>query len=203
VFVLLEPLLMFGLILAYIWRLRVIHPYYGIAIPALMFVSHLLRRESPRSLGFQLHNLRVCLIELAKALIPIAILMLLAGVLFGTLRQIGFEDVLLAVAAYLPWGLAQQYALNGYFLNRFDAVLPRSAASLLAASLFCAVHVPNPFLMAVTLPAGWLATLVYRRTRTLYLLGIAHAVIGLLLYFVAPDSLSHHMRVGPGWWRGF
>ena len=48
---LLEPLLMFGLIMAYIWKLRAVHPASGIAIPFLMILSHVLRRESPRALG--------------------------------------------------------------------------------------------------------------------------------------------------------
>jgi len=55
--------------------------------------------------------------------------------------------------------------------------------------------------MAITLPLGWYATLLYRRTRNLYLLGIAHAAVGLLLFVMVPDSLSRHLRVGPGWFR--
>lgn len=197
----LEPLLMFGLIAAYIWKLRFVHPYCWIAIPALMFFSHLLRRESPRALGFGLHNLRDCLHELAPLLLLIALLLLTAGVLLRTIRQTGFDGALAAVAAYLPWGLAQQYALNGYFLNRFDATVSARAASLLAAALFSLAHAPNPFLMAITFPLGWCATLLYRRSHNLYLLGIAHATIGLLLFLVVPDSVIHHLRVGPGWFR--
>ena len=134
-------------------------------------------------------------------LILIAILLLSAGMVLGTIRRIGLVDVLFALAAYLPWGLAQEYALNGYFLNRFDAALSKRAASFLAALLFCAAHAPNPFLMAITLPLGWRATQLYRRTRNLYLLGMVHALVGLLLFLVVPDSISHHLRVGPGWFR--
>ena len=197
----LEPLLMFGLIVVYIWKLRFVHPHCWIAIPALMLLSHLLHRESPRALGFGLHNLRDCLHELAPLLLLIALLLLTGGVLLRTIRQTGFDGALLAAAAYLPWGLAQQYALNGYFLNRFDAAVSARASSLLAAVLFSLAHAPNPFLMAITLPLGWCATLLYRRSRNLYLLGIAHAAIGLLLFLVVPDSVSHHLRVGPGWFR--
>lgn len=198
---LLEPLLMFGLIVAYIWKLRFNHPTSWIVIPALMFLSHLLRRESPRALGFELHNFRKSVKELAPPLIPIAFLVLAAGILGRSVRQIGFVAGCAALAVYLPWGLVQQYALNGYFLNRFDAALSRRASSLLAALLFSAVHAPNPFLMAITFPLGWWATLLYRRTRNLYLLGIAHAVVGMLLFLVVPDSLSRHLRVGPGWFQ--
>ena len=56
-------------------------------------------------------------------------------------------------------------------------------------------------MMAVTLPLGWYATIVYRRTRNLYVLGIGHALIGLTLFIVVPDWMSHHLRVGPGWFR--
>jgi membrane protease YdiL (CAAX protease family) len=122
------------------------------------------------------------------------------GALFHTIRPIGFRGILLAFLPYLPWGLAQEYVLNGYFLNRLDAVLSPSAAAALAALLFSAAHAPNPFLMAVTLPLGWCATLLYRRTHNLYLLGIAHAIIGLLLFLTVPDSISNHLRVGPGWY---
>jgi membrane protease YdiL (CAAX protease family) len=196
-----EPLAMFALILTYIWKLRFIHPNCWIVIPALMLLSHLLRRESPPSLGFQIQNLRSGLIKLTPALILIALVLLAAGVAMHTLRPIGFAGALFSLAIYLPWGLVQEYALNGYFLNRLDAALPQRAASLLAALLFSAVHAPNPFLLAVTLPLGWVATLIYRRTRNLYVLGIAHAIVGMLLFLVVPDSVSRHLRIGPGWFQ--
>jgi membrane protease YdiL (CAAX protease family) len=198
---LLEPVLLFGLIVAYIWKLRFVHPMYWIAIPALMILSHVLHHESPRALGFQLHNLADTLSELGPLLILIVLLLLSAGMALRTVRQMGYMDTLLALAGYLPWGLSQQYALNGYFLNRFDAALSKRGASLLTALFFCAAHAPNPFLIIITLPLGWCSTLLYRRTRNLYFLGIAHAAVGLLLLLVVPDSISRHLRVGPGWFR--
>jgi membrane protease YdiL (CAAX protease family) len=200
-FAILEPLLMFGLIIAYIWSLRFVYPACWVVIPALMCLSHVLHRESPRLLGFTRHNLRICLNHVAPVLILTALVLVSAGALLGTLRPIGFGAVVIALAGYLPWGLAQQYALNGYFLNRFGATLSPRAASGLAALLFTAAHAPNPFLMALTLPLGWCATLLYRRTRNLYALGIAHAALGMLLYLTVPDSLSRHLRVGPRWFR--
>jgi membrane protease YdiL (CAAX protease family) len=101
--------------------------------------------------------------------------------------------------AYVPWGVFQQYVLNGYFLNRFHAVLGRRAASLIAAALFSAVHAPNWFLMVVAFPAGYCSTRIYWRYRNLYCLGLAHATVGFLLFLVVPDSVSHHLKVGPGW----
>jgi membrane protease YdiL (CAAX protease family) len=194
----LEPLFMFGLIVAYIWKLRFLYPNSWIAIPVLMVLSHVLRRESPRALGFRTDHLADHTKRFAPLLMLIVLVLLAGGAWFHTFRRIGFDGVLLSLAAYLPWGLVQEYALNGYFLNRFDAVLSRRVASILTALLFCAAHAPNYFLMVVTLPLAWCATIVYRRTRNLYLLGFAHAIIGLMLFLVVPDSVSHHLRIGPG-----
>ena len=63
---------------------------------------------------------------------------------------------------------------------------------------------PNPQLRTFSgghRPLGWGSTLLYRRTRNLYFLGFAHATVGLLLFLVVPDSISRHLRVGPGWFR--
>lgn len=197
----LEPLLIFGLIVAYIWELRFVYPASWIVIPALLLLSHLRRREKPGALGFRVDHLAENMKKFAPLLALIVLLLLAGGAWFHSFRQIGFEDILLSLAVYLPWGLAQEYALNGYFLNRFDAVLSNRAASLLTAALFCAAHAPNYFLMAVTLPLAWLATVVYRQTHDLYVLGVAHAVIGLMLFLVVPDSISHDLRVGPGYFH--
>ena len=191
---LLEPLLMFAFIIAYIWKLRFLCFYLWIAIPALMILSHVLHRESPRWLGFELRGFATGLKNIAPPLIALTVLMFGGGMIFHTIRPIGLTGALLALAPYLPWGVVQQYALNGYFLNRLNS-------GILASVLFCAAHAPNPFLMAVTLPLAWVATQLYRRNRNLFVLGIAHAVIGWMLFLVAPDSISHHLRVGPAYRR--
>ncbi len=195
----LEPVLVYAMILAYIWNLRYSHGGAWVGILALMLLSHLVRRESPYSLGFRTRNMGECWRGLATLLAFLSLFMLASGILLHTVRPIGVEMALASWAAYVPWGVFQQYALNGYFLNRFQTVLGRRAASLIAAALFCAVHAPNWFLMVVAFPAGHCSTLVYRRYRNLYFLGLAHATVGFLLYLVVPDSVSHHLEIGPAW----
>jgi membrane protease YdiL (CAAX protease family) len=193
----LEPILMYTLILAYIWKLRHVETKLWIPILALMLLSHVFHREIPRRLGFGLRNLRECTHELAPAVAFLAIVMVACGLLLHTTRRIGFDSAFLSLAAYLPWGLLQQYILNGYFFNRLAPLFPRRIAALIAAVLFSGAHVPNPFLMAVTLIGGYFSALVYSRHRNLYILGLAHAAVGFLLYLLVPDSISHHLRVGP------
>ena len=94
----------------------------------------------------------------------------------------------------------QQYLLNAYFVNR---LLPGAGSSAQAAAwgagCFACAHTPNWFLMIVAFAMGYCAARVWIRYRNLYFLGVAHGAIGSLLYLVVPDSISHHLVVGPGW----
>ena len=92
--------------------------------------------------------------------------------------------------------------MNGYVANRLLAVSSARHAPLIAAALFAGVHLPNWFLMLVTFGAGYASAKIFMRYRNLYFLGLAHAVIGTLLFVVIPDSVSHHLTVGPGFFVG-
>src|SRR5689334_4881584 len=194
-----EPLSVFALIMAYIWQLRFSYRGSWLLILALMLVSHRLRGEQAATLGFDGRNLRDCLRDFAPMIAFFALAMLAMGILLQTTRPIRFEQGLKAWAGYLPWGLFQQYILNGYFFNRFDSVLSRRTAPVMSAALFSGAHLPNWFLMAVTLLTGYLCARIYRRYNNLYFLGLAHGTVGFLLFLVVPDSISHHLIVGPGW----
>jgi hypothetical protein len=196
---LLEPVTVFALIMAYIWQIRYSHQGFWLAILAAVIVSHLVRREDTQLLGFHRHHLRECLEEFAPLLAFFGLAMLGAGILLQTTRTIRFGDAFLAWAAYLPWGTFQQYLLNGYFLNRFMGAMSGRSAAIASAVLFSGAHLPNWFLMAVTLITGYACARIYLRHNNLYFLGIAHATIGFLLFLVVPDSVSHHLVVGPGW----
>ena len=69
----------------------------------------------------------------------------------------------------------------------------------MAAIAFSAIHTPNWFLIVVTLFAGFACAKLYLKFRNLYVLGLAHGVIGFLLYLCVPDTISHHLYVGPKW----
>jgi membrane protease YdiL (CAAX protease family) len=195
----LEPVAVFCLIMAYIWDLRYTFPVFWLAIVGLMAASHWVHREQAVALGFQAHNLRKCVEDLAPAVILLALLLWGFGQLLATIRPIGYDRAMLAWAGYLPWGLLQQYTLNGYFLNRLSQGVSRRQAAIFSAALFSGAHLPNWFLMAVTLLLGYLSARIYSRYRNLYFLGAAHGTLGVLLYLVVPDSVSHHLVVGPGW----
>jgi hypothetical protein len=197
----LEPFAVFLLIMAYIWDLRFSHQQFWIAILGFMLLSHRLRHEKARTLGFQSRHLRHCMEDFAPAVILLALLLLGSGLLLQTTRPMTFDRAVLIWAAYIPWGLFQQYVLNGYFLNRLDRLVSHRAAPMLSAALFSGAHLPNWFLMAITFLAGYYCARIYQRYHNLYFLGWAHATLGFALYLVIPDSISHHLTVGPGWFQ--
>ena len=194
----LEPLVVFLAIMGYIWLWRQHHPLWSLAILTCLVLSHWIHRESARELGFGRARLEECAHRFAPMLIVLALAMLAGGLLLNTTRRMSPDQAFLALFAYLPWGVLQQYMLNGYFLNRFDRAFQPKQAAAITAILFSLAHTPNWFLMAVCLVGGWCATQVYRRHRNLYFLGIAHAALGFLIYVTVPDSVSHHLTVGPG-----
>lgn len=198
----LEPLSVYFLIMAYIWDLRTAHHSAWIAILAGMVVSHRLRGENAAVLGFEMRRLRACFVEFAPALGFVVFALLGTGLLFRSIRPVHLPWFLAAWGAYLPWGLFQQYVMNGYFLNRVERLVPPGRTPWVVALLFSGAHLPNWFLMGVALLTGYCCALIYRKYKNLYFLGLAHATIGALLLLVVPDSISHHMLVGPGWFRG-
>jgi membrane protease YdiL (CAAX protease family) len=194
-----EAALVFALILLYIWWLRFRYPYSWILILGLVAASHVIRGEAFGALGFRL--VREGFARLAPAVALISIVLLAIGLIFHTIREVSWQLAVSSIVLYCFWGLFQQYVLNGYFVNRFAEFLPRrpQAVAALAALCFSLAHTPNWFLMAIALPGGYLCARIYMKYRNLYFLGLAHGIIGFLIYLVAPDSISHHLYVGPKW----
>src|SRR5208283_1287585 len=64
----LEPMAVFGLILAYIWSLRYHYPAAWAPIVALLLASHWWRGEGAAALGFRVQNLAECVRRFAPAL---------------------------------------------------------------------------------------------------------------------------------------
>ncbi len=195
-----EPAVVFGLIMLYIWRLRYTAPSSWILILGIVLLSHVLRDEHPEMLGFRTGNFRECVREYFAPLLFVSLALVSTGLLLRSTRDITFDRGLACFLAYCPWGLFQQYLMNSYFGQRLQAASPRHVSAL-SASLFAAGHLPNLFLMTVTLVMGYFCSKIYWKHRNLYFLGLAHATIGFLLYWIVPDAISHHLNVGPNCFR--
>jgi membrane protease YdiL (CAAX protease family) len=97
--------------------------------------------------------------------------------------------------------MLQQFILQSFFFNRFEDLYGSSAAVWMASTLFAAVHLPSPVLTTATLIGALFFCEMFRRYRSVYPLGIVHALLGLTIAAIMPDSLLHHMRVGIGYLR--
>ena len=92
----------------------------------------------------------------------------------------GFWLILLL---YPAWGIAQQFLLNAMLARNLAAVLPDWAVVLLSAVLFAASHAPDLPVVALTVPAGALWVLMYKRWPNLWAVGIAHGIIGTVVFY--------------------
>jgi len=96
----------------------------------------------------------------------------------------------------LLWALGQQFALQVTLLREAQTASSRHAGIVVAAALFAALHVPNPFLTTVTFLAAiiWCAT--YDRHPNLIPLALSHALLTLVVLSALDDRTTGHLRVG-------
>ena len=171
-------------------------------ISALFIIgSTMVHRPSLRDIGLGRRGLRS-----SFWVIPAAIALACAAVLLaweaGTLHPLfGVVGVATHSSAYFIWAVFQQFILQSYFFLRLEKLVSARFAVFACAGLFCLVHIPNPVLVAVCLFAGWLACEIFRRTRNIYAIGVAHAILGLTIAVTVPDHIQRHMRVGIGYYH--
>ena len=155
----------------------------------MVIASHVYHRETLEKLGFRWAGTRRTFAEFSIPLGALALALLALGIVFRSVRHVTWKSAILSIALYCTWGLFQQYLLNGYFVNRFDdffAGRKHAVVPILAAALF-------------SLAGGYLCARIYLKYRDLYFLGMAHGIVGFLIYLVVPDTISHHLYVGPKW----
>lgn len=197
----LEAVTVFVLLLSYIWYFQARVRSSWMILLALVVVSHLVRGEGPTALGLRRAGFIECAKRFAIPVVAVAVLGTILGFAFDTVRDVAAWRVAGVLTGYCFWALFQQYLLNGYFTNRLQASLDTRYQFLvapMAGAMFAAAHLPNPLLMVVTLIGGTVAAAAYQRHRNLFFLAIAHALIGTMIWLAVPDTVSHHLRVGPG-----
>lgn len=117
----------------------------------------------------------------------------LTGLLLGTLHD--RRDFLGSLGWLVLWGGAQQWILQTVVLHEARHAAPRFAVPL-AAALFAAVHLPNPFLTAVTFLAGTLWCATYTRHPNILPLALSHALGTLAILYALDPSLTGRLRIG-------
>jgi membrane protease YdiL (CAAX protease family) len=165
-----------------------------------MFVSHRLRGESAREVGWRLDNFFAAARLLALLLFVPTALLIAYGWLNSSLNFVRWRGVWTALAAPwlgILWGLLQQYALQGFINRRAQILFGRGWASILVVALvFASLHLPNPLLALATFAGGIVWAYVYQRAPNLLALGISHGVMTWVLVSSLPPTALHNLRVG-------
>jgi membrane protease YdiL (CAAX protease family) len=180
-----------------------------IAVPVilailLIFVSHRVRRESLRELGFRFDTFLPALYLLSVPVLLVAGACLLIAWTTGSsinfLRWHPNRNLALQLAIGFAWALAQQYVLQGFFNRRAMIALGRGWLSVsLIAVIFALLHLPNPLITFITLIAGGIWAAVYQRAPNLFALALTHAVMTWFIVSTLPASMLGHLRVGLGY----
>lgn len=167
---------------------------------ALMFVSHRLRGESAREVGWRLDNFLEASRLLALLLFAPALLLLAFGWFNSNLNLVrwgGGQSILGMPALGILWGLLQQYALQGFINRRAQILWGRGWLSVfLVALVFGGLHLPNPLLSLMTFAGGLVWAYVYQRAPNLLALGLSHGLMTWVLVSSLPPASLYNLRVG-------
>jgi len=131
--------------------------------------------------GIRLDNFRVCLLPYLSFAVIAGIGVYVYGWFNGhTPLPVGFWYVL---ALYPVWGIAQQFVLQNFVAKNLVSVVPSPITrSFVTAVLFACAHVPSVELVVLTFGAGFIFTYIYNYYQNLLALGIAHGILGALVF---------------------
>ena len=153
----------------------------GLAL--LAYIVYLIRRHphSWRDMGFRRDNIVDGLAPVGASTLLVGLALVVFAV--GRGRPIWQPAVLVLLALYPLWALAQQLAFQG-LLHRGLSVLIRAPwlQVLITAAAFASVHAGNPALLMLTFAAGVMWSLLYRRWPNLWLLAGSHTILAALAY---------------------
>lgn len=165
-----------------------------------MLLSHRVRGETAREVGWRLDNFWKAARLLAVPMVVCGALLVAVGLYTSNLdfvRWEGGQSLLGVPVLSLLWGPLQQYALQGFINRRAQVVWGRGWRSvLLVALVFALLHLPNPWLTFATFAGGLLWAYVYQRAPNLLALGLSHALMTWVLISSVPPSALHNLRVG-------
>ena len=189
----------FAAIMAILWLPTREQLIFGpiVLLTPLMLV--LLRPASRYELGLSWRGL-VSSLWILPAAVALATFGMVVARLAGTFHPL-YNGDLAHVGGYVLWTVYQQFLLQDYFMPRLTRVLSSDTALVAAGVLFAVAHLPNIPLSIATLLWGVASCALFRRYRSLLIVGLVQGLLGLCFAVCIPDAMHHHMRVGLGYWH--
>jgi membrane protease YdiL (CAAX protease family) len=197
---LLEFSVAYGLILLALWTPQPWQRWLSLATLACVILATYLSFDGWSAMGFRVSRFWRSLWVVGMALILAAATVVLAASL-QTLHVPHFPWLFLnRYWAYTIWAFLQEFLLLNFFLLRLLRLIKnKTAAAIVATSLFALTHLPNPILTPLTLIWGYAACLIFLRYRNIYMPAMAHAIFGICIAVTIPGPVDHNMRVGLGY----
>jgi membrane protease YdiL (CAAX protease family) len=189
-----------AVVFSYTWLIEPIAPRWSTPIPIglvlILAIGHAIRN---RDWGLAPGAFVPALWRSAALTLTAGLGIALAGMALGTWH--GQRDAWTSLALLIPWGFGQQFALQSVFLRESRAAVGRTAGICLAAALFAALHLPNPFLSAMTFAGALAWCWIYDRYPNLVPLGLSHALLTLAILCAFDERVTGHLRVGAAYLR--
>jgi membrane protease YdiL (CAAX protease family) len=183
------------IVLGYTWVIDPVAPNWVQLVPTvLVIVLAVARALRTGEWGLERSAFRPAL-RSAAMLTALAVLAIgLAGWQLGTWHD--RRALLGNIAVLIPWGTGQQFALQTVLLREAQGIVSSRAAIWLAALIFSALHLPNPFLTFVTFVGALAWCWIYSRHPNVIPLGLSHAVATLAMLYAFDDAITGRLRVG-------
>jgi membrane protease YdiL (CAAX protease family) len=189
-----------GAVLIYTWLIEGRAPREMVYVPGTLVVG-LTVWHNARSgeWGFSRRAFGRGLLLVLAVTFPLVLLILAAGAAVGTLHD--RRDFLGNFAPLVVWGGAQQWVLQTVVLREGQRATSRRTGIVIAALLFGMVHLPNPFLSAVTAAAALLWCWLYDRRPNIVPLALSHALGTLAILHAFDQDITGRLRIGASYLR--
>jgi hypothetical protein len=191
-----QLILFHPLLLAFVWLVwpvtgfTALHWILGSCFALTAF--WLLFPKAPRLSGTALSPRQTLPLDLTVILLPMAI-----GLALETRPD--FAAAGLSVLLYPLFALVQLGVFLVIPARRLAALgLRPIPTALITAAVFSLMHAPNPVVMLATFAAMFLWAWQYARGRRVWQLAVVMGLSATVFSQFLPDSLTDHMRVGPG-----
>ena len=182
-------------VFVYVWVIEPLTPRWFQHVPTVLVLGISIWRamrtgEWGLDASAFLPALRAAVIVTACA----AAVMYPIGVMLGTLQH--RSNPLGDLVFLLFWAAGQQFALQTVLLSEAQAVSGRRRGIWLAALIFAAIHLPNPFLILLTFVGALAWCWIYDRHPNILPLALSHAIVTLVILYSFDDSITGRLRVG-------
>lgn len=167
-----------------------------LALPVVVVLGLCIRHNmATRDWGFSRHAFWPAMGWAIALTVPLGAALWFIGHARGTapVRSAPLLDFLYVLA----WGGSQQFVLQTVVFRESQSVA-RKGAVLLAAAIFAALHLPNPFLVTVTFIGSLAWCGIYSRHPHIAPLALSHAAATVIILLSFDPAITGGLRTG---WR--